>query len=210
MYATTSGSAKPTSSKTNFRDKRYVVPCLLVDLSTGVYDTTLWSGSQVILRNVCDDLVVGEEFTGTLGFEDASDCGLFQARVVRVDPARKMVGAEFLWLSAASLTLIAARQADRKPDASDTPVMQVSVTHKTVNWSLSGMLLERYQGELTQGQAFGGMIRLEKAQEPGRFEAVVIRADAERRTLALKFNDLPSSTFTLLEAAMKKTTADAG
>jgi hypothetical protein len=141
MRAAASGVAKPTSSKAYFRDKCYLVPGLLVDLSIQAYATTLWSASQPILRDVHDDLAVDEEFTGILAFEDAPDSGLFQ-------------------------------------------------------------------GRLAQGETFAGTIRLEKGQEPGRFAATVIRADTERRSLALKFQDLSTSTFALLEAAMKKTSAE--
>ncbi|MEJ0072180.1 MAG: hypothetical protein WDO24_29590 [Pseudomonadota bacterium] len=88
------GGIKAANSKASFRDKRYLVPSLLVDLSTEIYETTLWSGSQLILRDVYDDLAVGQTFTGSLAFDDAPECGLFEARAVRLDPARRLVGAD--------------------------------------------------------------------------------------------------------------------
>jgi hypothetical protein len=209
MRAMTSSGDRATTGKTNFRDKRYAMPCLLVDLLSGVYETRRWSSSQLILRDFAGDLAPGEDFTGTFTFDDKPACGLFQARAVRIDAARRMMGAEFRWLSAPARDLIADAQAARTPDAPDQgPVMKMSITQQTVNWSLSGMLLERYYGPLVDGQPFQGMIRLEKTQEPGPFTASVIRVNAERHTLALKFQELSTSTFTLLEAAIKKSTAN--
>ena len=208
MHATTLRGAQAPTGKSSFRDKRYTMPCLLVDLLSGICETRLWSNAQLILRDFAGDLAVGEEFTGTFTFDDNPACGLFQARAVRLDPARRLAGAEFRWLSPAARDLIADAQAARKPDAPDQgPIMKVSITQQTINWSLTGMLLGRYQGELAEGQSLRGMIRLEKTQEPGPFAASVIRVNAERHTLALKFQDLPNGTFALLEAAIKKSGA---
>jgi hypothetical protein len=208
MQSMTAGKTQTTGGKATFRDKRYVVPPLLVDLMSGVCETRLWSASQLILRDFVGDVAQNEDFTGSFTFDDDTTCGLFQARAVKRDPARGLVGAEFRWLSEKARALIADALAQRKPDAPDQgPVMKVSVALATANWSLSGMLLERYRGNLTAGQAFSGMIRLEKTQEPGPFNAVVIRVNEELHTLALKFSDLSSSTFALLEAAIKKSNA---
>jgi len=209
MHSTTLRGAQPSTSKSSFRDKRYTMPCLLVDLLSGVHETRHWSNAQLILRDFGGDLAVGEEFTGTFTFDDNPACGLFQACAVRLDPARRLAGAEFRWLSPAARDLIADAQAARTPDAPDQgPVMKVSITQPTINWSLTGMLLGRYQGALAEGQPFRGMIRLEKTQEPGPFAASVIRVNPERHTLALKFQDLPNGTFALLEAAIKKSNAN--
>jgi hypothetical protein len=205
MHPPRSGGARPGASKSSFRDKRYATPILLVDLQSGVRETGLWSASQLILRDAPDDLTLDQDFTGAFSFEDDPACGLFQARAVKLDSARRVLGARFDWISAGGQALIEAMLARRKPDAPDQgPIMKVSITHKTINWSLTGMLLERYTGELKSGQSFRGMIRLERAQEPGMFGATVIRANAERRTLAMKFQELPPETFTLLEVAIKK------
>jgi hypothetical protein len=209
MQSMTAGKTQTTGGKATFRDKRYVVPLLLVDLLSSVSETRLWSASQLILRDFVGDVAQNEDFTGSFTFDDdKTTLGLFQARAVKRDPARGLVGAEFRWLSERARALIADKLARRNPDAPDQgPVMKVSVALPTANWSLSGMLLERYHGNLAAGEAFGGMIRLEKTQEPGPFNAVVIRVNAEQHTLALKFSDLSSSTFALLEAAIKKSNA---
>jgi hypothetical protein len=209
MHGMTSRGIQPAAGKASFRDKRYTMPSLLVDLLSGAYETRRWSSSQLILRDFAGDLTAGEDFTGTLTFDDNPANGLFQARAVRLDPVRRLLGAEFRWLNPAAHDLIADAQAARKPDAPDQgPLMKLSITQQTVNWSLSGMLLERYHGDLAEGQQFRGMIRLEKTQEPGLFGASVIRVNPERHTLALKFQDLSNGTFALLEAAIKKSNAN--
>lgn len=208
MQSATSRTAQGASTKASFRDKRYVVPPLLVDLMTGVHEVRRWSASQMILQGFVGSLALNEEFTGALSFDDDPTSGLFQACAVKLDEARGLVGAEFRWLSDTTRALIADALDKRKPDAPDQmPVMKVSVALSTANWSLSGMLLERYHGDLKEGETFAGMIRLEKTQEPGRFQAAVIRVNTERRTLALKFQDLSPQTFTLLETAIKKSNA---
>jgi hypothetical protein len=199
-----------SSAKANFRDKRYVVPNLLVDLLNGSHETTLWTASQVILRDVAHPPAADEVFTGVFSFATRPDAtGLFQARVARLDPARQLVGATFEWVSEPGRALIADMLAERQPDAPDeTPVMKITIAHETVNWSLTGMLVARYRGSLTAGQPFRGLIRLEKAQEPGPFYGSVIRADGNRQTLAVKFQELPPKTFALLETAIKKSNAN--
>src|SRR5271170_4992780 len=153
MHAMTSRGSQPPTGKSSFRDKRYTMPSLLVDLLSGVYETRLWSSSQLILRDFTGDLAAGEDFTGTFTFDDEPACGLFQARAVRVDPVRRLAGAEFRWLSPSARDLITDAQAARRPDAPDQgPVMKMSITQPTINWSLSGMLLERYTGTLTEGE----------------------------------------------------------
>src|SRR3954471_1196981 len=199
MQATNSRKPALAALKANFRDKRYVVPNLLVDLPGNSHQTTLWSATQVILRGVEHPPAADEVFTGILSFAKRPDAtGLFQARVARLDPARKLVGATSEWINEPGRALIEDMLAQRKPDApDDTPVMNVSIAHETTNWSLTGMLVARYRGDLKGGQPFRGLIRLEKAQEPGPFYASVIRADAKRETLAVKFQELPPKTFAL-------------
>jgi hypothetical protein len=209
MRPAISGRARPAASNPSHRDKRYAAPNLLVDLLDAVNETSLWSPAQLILKNFEGDLIADETFTGAFSFEGEEACGLFEARALRVDPARKMVGAEFLWVSKPGRDVMALMAERRKADGLDeNPTMRITVTHRTINWSLTGMLLERYRGDLQTGQPFRGMIRIEKTQEPGSFCASVIRADHERHTLALKFQELPPGSFTLLEAAIKKSNAN--
>jgi hypothetical protein len=210
MHVTNSRKPNPAAIKSNFRDKRYFVPNLLVDLLSAGHETRLWSASQLILRDIEHPPAADEMLTGVLSFASRPGVtGLFQARVARLDPARKLLGATFEWIDDAGRALIQDMQALRKADApDDTPVMKVTIAHETANWSLTGMLVARYRGDLQTGQPFRGLIRLEKAQEPGPFYGSVIRADAERRTLAVKFQELPPKTFALLETAIKKSNAN--
>jgi hypothetical protein len=210
MHVSNSRKPNPGAIKANIRDKRYVIPNLLVDLLEGGHETRLWSASQVILRDVEHPPELDEVVTGQLSFaQRPGQSGLFQARIARLDPTRKLVGATFEWLNDSARALIEDAQAARKADApDDTPAMKVTIAHQTINWSLTGMLVARYRGALQGGQPFRGLIRLEKAQEPAPFYGSVIRADGNRLTLAVKFQELPPKTFALLETAIKKTNAN--
>ncbi len=60
MQSAAAKTVKPNTSKANFRDQRYALPSLLVDLPTGVSETGLWSAGQMALRDVPDDLSLDE------------------------------------------------------------------------------------------------------------------------------------------------------
>lgn len=187
------------------RDKRYTIPTLLVDVFDSMHETALWSQSQMIIKNYEGPLRQGENFTGAFTFEENGACGLFEAEVARLDANRKVIGIQFRWISKSGGDLMEKMAEQRDPNAPDQgPIMRVMVTHSTINWSLSGMLLDRFYDDFKSGQAFRGMIRLEKSQEPGIFSASAIRVDPERHALAMRFTELPPETFKLLETAIKK------
>lgn len=199
-------SAKSGPVKTAFRDKRYTIPVLSVDLFEKIYPSTLWSPSQLILRDYTHGLDVGIRFSGTFNFEGHSSFGMFQAVVAKRDVDRMMLGVKFEWISPGGIELMTAMNSVQPGQSPiQTSAMRVSITQPTVNWSLTGLLLDQYYGELEAGIQIRGMIRIDKAQESGIFNASVVRNNRERKTLALKFAALPGQTFELLENAMKKT-----
>jgi hypothetical protein len=202
---------KPGKPKQNvraaFRDKRYTIPVLLIDVFEKVFETRLWSLSQLILPEYEGGLQKDAIFTGAFNFEDRpGETGLFEAKVARLDPVKQLLGAAFTWVSKPGAALLEGVNAERKPDAppGSAPKLRVTLTHRTINWSLSGCLLDQYYGGLKDGEAFNGLIRIEKAQESGTFTGAVIRANHERHTLAVKFHTLSPDTFELLEVGMKK------
>jgi hypothetical protein len=191
------------------RDKRYGKPALLVDLLEGAYRTPFWSPTQMIVRNLAQDLAPGARFSGAFQFDGARGCGLFEATVTRAVSERQLIGASFEWISLQGRALMDAFQGRQKRDAlGGGPQMTVMLTRTTCNWSLSGMLIPSTGFGATVGGRVSGLLRLDKAQEPGPFTAGVIRQALEPETgqemLALKFADLPPSTFSLLEGAIRK------
>jgi hypothetical protein len=200
------GKSSPAPLKAAFRDKRYTIPILSVDLFEKVHETRLWSFSQMIVPKYDGKMPQGATFTGAFTFEGELHFGLFEAKALKVDAAKQMVGAEFSWISKPGFELLEKLSKDRKPDtpASEIPKMRVTFTYQTINWSLSGALLKNYWGGLADGEPFNGLIRIEKAQESGVFSGSSIRFNEQRNTLALKFVSLSSETFELLETSMKK------
>ncbi len=201
------GKSAPAPVRAAYRDKRYTIPVLSVDLFEKVNETRLWSFSQMILPNYDGGMPQGATFTGAFTFEAWTPAfGLFEAKALKIDTSKKMVGAEFSWVSKQGLELLEKVNATRKPDmpAIEIPKMRVTFTYPTINWSLSGALVGNYWGGLPEGEPFNGLIRVEKAQEAGVFSAILIKHNVERHTLAIKFTSLSSETFELLETAMKK------
>jgi hypothetical protein len=180
---------------------------LSVDLFEKVQETRLWSFSQMIIPQYEGKMPQGSTFTGAFTFDGYTPAfGLFEAKAVRIDTAKQMIGAEFTWISKQGFELLEKLNATRKPDmpAIEMPKMRVTFTYPTINWSLSGGLIGQYWGGLPEGEPFNGLIRVEKAQESGVFSAILIKHNEERHTLAIKFTSLSSETFELLETAMKK------
>jgi len=201
------GHAKPSPVRAAHRDKRYTIPVLSVDLFEKVHETRLWSFSQLIVPKYEGRMPQGSTFTGAFTFEEwPGQFGLFEAKALKIDAAKQMIGAEFTWISKPGFALLEKMNANRKPDtpAAEVPKLRVTFTYPTINWSLSGALIGQYWGGLIEGQPFNGMIRVEKAQESGVFTGVLIKYNEGRQTLATKFTSLSSETFELLETAMKK------
>lgn len=196
------------SSQANaaFRDKRYKIPVLSVDLFETVNETTRWSLKHLILTGFEGHLQQGDEFSGSFTFDHHREFGLFEGFVARADPKRQMLGVEMRSVSADGQKLLEYMNSVRSPDQPEVGrPMHVSMAYRTVNWSLTGMLLDRYHGKLNKpGEIFRGIVRSDRAHESGVFEASVVRFNPDRRTLALKFTSLSPETFELLEVAIKK------
>lgn len=188
-----------------FRDKRYTIPILTIDTLMAPYTTRLWSPGQLIIKDFSAAVSVGDKLTGGFKFDERGIGGYFEAKVVRVDPARKMMGAQFTWVSPDGLALLE-RNNQIPPEEAPLQVKSlfVNLMHNTINWSLTGLLADRFFTPLDPGHQIRGLIRIAKSLQVGMFTASVIRVNMERHTLALKFNELPPDTFALLENAMKK------
>jgi hypothetical protein len=188
------------------RDKRYRIPVLSVDLFQEPYETPLWSASQFILKDFRGGFKTDQKFNGAFRFKGLDLFGLFTAKAVRVDQFRQMLGAEFERMSDDGQELM--KMAAALPRTEDGPPhMIISMTHNTINWSLSGMLLENFYWDAKPRSIVRGLIRVERQKDSATFSASVIRANRDNNTLALRFEPLPPATFSLLEAAMKKQAA---
>ena len=188
------------------RDKRYRIPVLSVDLFQEPYETQLWSATQFILKDFRGGFKADQKFNGAFRFKGIDTFGLFTAKASRVDTFRQMLGAEFEWLSEDGKEVM--QKASLLPRTEEgPPAMVISMTHHTINWSLSGMLLENFYWDAKPKSIVRGLIRIERLKESATVSASVIRVNKEYNTLALKFERLPPATFTLFEQAMKKQTA---
>jgi hypothetical protein len=188
------------------RDKRYRIPVLSVDLFQEPYETPLWSATQFILKDFRGGFKADQKFNGAFRFKGLDLFGLFTAKAVRVDQFRQMLGAEFERVSDDGQELM--KLAAALPRTEDGPPLMIfSITHNTINWSLSGMLLENFYWDAKPRSIVRGLIRVERQKESSTFSASVIRANRDTNTLALRFEPLPPATFSLLEAAIKKQAA---
>lgn len=188
------------------RDKRYRIPVLSVDLFQEPYETPLWSPTQFILKDFRGGFTADQKFNGAFRFKGQDTFGLFTAKAVRVDQFRHMLGAEFERVSDDGIELMKVASAMTQTEEGP-PLMIVSMTHNTINWSLSGLLLENFYWDAKPKSIVRGLIRVERQKDSATFSASVIRANREYNTLALRFETLPPATFSLLEAAMKKQAA---
>jgi hypothetical protein len=200
------GSVNTAASRAGRKDKRYTIPVLSVDLFEKINETRLWSLSQLIIPKYDGRMALGATFTGAFTFEGSTAFGLFEAKVLKLDTSKQLLGAEFTWISKPGLELLEKLSANRTPETPpiEIPLMRVTFTYPTVNWSLSGALIGQYSGGLSELTPFNGLIRVEKASEAGFFSGHTIKFSEERQTLAIKFTQLSSETFELLETAMKK------
>ena len=185
------------------RDKRYRIPVLSVDLFQEPYETQLWSPSQFILKDFRGGFKADQKFNGAFRFKGLDLFGLFTAKAIRVDQMRQMLGAEYERVSDDGQELMKLAAALPRTDEGP-PVMIVSMCHNTINWSLSGMLLENFYWDAKPKSIVRGLIRVERSRESATFAANVIRVNKEYNTLALRFEPLPPATFSLLEQAIKK------
>lgn len=198
------------------RDKRYLGPVLRIDLMDAVQETRRWSAERLTVELAPlalqhGGVLEGRTLTGVFTFADHKLHGVFEATLARPDVAMPdaasnaadgLAALDFTWISERGHRLLRTVAGEREP-----PTMKVSFTHGTANWSLSGFLVENYHGALKSGERFRGMIWLDKPQDPGLFGAHAIKVDSLRHTLAVKFDEIPANTFSLLEAAIKKTRA---
>src|SRR5258707_265539 len=172
------GNLRPSPVRAAHRDKRYTIPVLSVDLFEKVHETQLWSFSQMIIPKYECLMPQGSTFTGAFTFEGYTPAfGLFEAKALRIDPIKQMIGAEFTWISKPGFELLEKLNATRKPDmpAIEMPKMRVTFTYPSINWSLSGAMIGQYWGGLAQGEPVNGLIRIEKAQASGRASATLIK-----------------------------------
>lgn len=193
-----------------FRDKRYSGRVLGIDLMDAVLETRRWSKLQLIVEAAPIDrqqggVQAGRKLAGVFTFAGQTTHGMFEAVIAKPDSDDGLLIANFEWISEHGLRLLRAVAGDRKPEETgEQPAMKVIFTHGTVNWSLSGFLLDNYRGALKSGDRFRGMIWTDKLQEPGLFGAHAVRIEQTRHTLSAKFDDLPAHTFALLEAIINK------
>jgi hypothetical protein len=176
-----------------------------VDLLDSGDETALWSAAEVIVKTPPGPHAKGDRLTGVFTFAGESAHGVFDARIAQLDDTRGLMGAAFEWINEPGARLLKAIAGRRTPgQLNHHPKMTLGFAHVTLNWSFTGFLLDAYHGPLEAGQRFRGMIWMDMPEDPGLFDAHVIRTDRQRHTLSAKFDALPPATFALLEAVMHK------
>ncbi len=188
------------SHDSGVRDKRYASHTLLVDLQDAECETKAWSMTGFTItdarRSLLYQFVHDEVLVGAFRFPDEDAHGLFEARIEKLDRDRGLLSAHFMWISEEGRSLLA-RMGERDK------VVKITFCHRTLNWSLSGLLLGGYRGELKDGGRAHGRIWTETAKEPGPFAGHVVHVNGDRHTASIEFQNLPGDTFSLLEDAMK-------
>jgi hypothetical protein len=188
------------------RDKRYEFPELFVDLFELPVRVLSWSIEGLHFALGEYHFEVGQTFSGSLSFEHWDDAhGLFKANVTAVSKSDGTAEAAFTWVDHSTREVFH-RVADETNRGIDVPLpkMGLAMSWSTINWSLTGLLLNHDGKRMDGKQRIVGMIRAEKADDPVVFTAGIIRADPVSRRLALRFVSLPNDTFSMLEKVMKK------
>lgn len=191
-------------ARTRFRDKRYTIPVLSIDLFANVHQTHFWSQTAILINGYTGPLAIGHECNAVFTFEFQPGYGLIDARVRKRLPNEKLILLDVLQATPDGQRLMAACEQAPRQDGGQPKAMRVAFTYNTVNWSLTGLLIDRHRDPVEPGQMFNGMIRLPRGTEAGTFVATVVRRIPDSEKVALRFTNLPEATFALLEAAMKK------
>lgn len=197
----------PTKSAASaFRDKRYTVPQLTAHLLDEGMQTDFWSSTQFILRNVNALFEIGKTYPAILAADDEQMIGTFDFKVAKWDENKKILGAAFEWFSPEARELldkVLERRGGGEQPVAGHPI-QIFLLHSTINWSFTGLLVDRFFGEMPKGAPFRGVVRVAKNKESGMFDATCVRVGAPPYSLACRFSNLPPNTFAMLELAMKK------
>ncbi|MDX2104550.1 MAG: PilZ domain-containing protein [Alphaproteobacteria bacterium] len=199
-----SKQSSPNASR--FRDKRYTIPVLSIDLFAKVYQTVFWSTQQMLLPQF-EEVMLDDKTSvpAVVQVDGSTKFGLFRVIPKRIHADKKIGIFQVTDLSSDAQELMARYdKPTTKGDGSQTVPLKIILPAETVNWSFSGMLLQNFRGTANSGDVINGVIRVPRTQHKGTFSCNVIRHTPERHRLALKFSSLPDDTFALLEEAIKK------
>lgn len=178
------------------RDKRYTTPTLSIDLFEKAYPTAEWDMGSFHAPDYVGHLTEGEQFTGFFSVSGSGGRGLFTGRVTSLNDGLR---ADFLTVNPEGQAMMGYVGKD-----GEKPMLTVTMAYPTIDWSLSGFLVEHYTGDAKQGGPIRGLIYIERMRKSGTFDGGVIRADLKNRRLAVRFTNLPSATFDLLEKAVSQ------
>jgi hypothetical protein len=92
------------------------------------------------------------------------------------------------------------RRIDERVQSTALEISLDGEVYRTVDWSLSGVLLADYYGSRGTGDEVEGSVQITRDMSSFPFKAVVIRRDPTMGQLALNFTDLGASGFSALEA----------
>ncbi len=94
------------------------------------------------------------------------------------------------------------RRTDDRPPSLALKISLDGDRYRTVDWSLSGVLVADYYGARAPGDEVEGCLQIVTDMNSYPFKAVVVRRDSTVGQLALNFTDLGPRAFSVLEAFM--------
>jgi PilZ domain len=92
------------------------------------------------------------------------------------------------------------KRRDMRRSSSTLEVSFEGGCYRTIDWSLSGVLLSDYFGPLAPGDQVSGSFLVVANMASHPFKAVVVRRDSALGQLALNFTDISNSAFSMLES----------
>ena len=175
-------------------DKRYSALTLFVEIVGGpVIATDHWSAEGFMVRDHDGDQTNGQMIHPILSVPGCLGRLPVTARVVQAKPH---LVATFLTKGVGAERLLA------PPLGSSPLTLMITTGYRTIDWSLSGVMLAGYRGPLTRGQRFMAMLQSDRNPVGVPTPCQVIRADSAKSTHAARFDGLSDGVFRYLEQSV--------
>lgn len=180
-------------------DKRYSVLKLSVEVvGTPHMVTDQWSSKGYVIHDHQGEEEDGHILYPILSVEGRQGRVPVKAKVMQSKPDLVMA----IMAAGSEGARILAPFMGSKPLA-----LTVTPAYRTVDWSLSGLMLSDYRGNLQKGQRFEARLQSETAPAAVSVNCYVIRADPVKRLLAVRIEGISDQAFRFLERAMVASSA---
>lgn len=191
--------------KSAVRDKRISEPALFVDMRDRVASTRLWAPDRFIIDEFKAPILEGETITGMMKLRGNHQLFLFEGEVAKINATTKRMAATYRLLDPAGLKVFTETyEARTSSDPKPLPALFISMCYKTINWSLTGMLIGGYGGTLDVGNAVTALVRLPGTTMTAMAVGHCARRVGSERDLGIRFHGCDNDLFALLEEAMRR------